>query len=191
MLDLNDGILQQDQAGPTEPPGEFLNMQFKDCTLDLSANKKNGPVDFSDARNISIHDLALKIKREKLANAEIKYDVLEFHKKFSIPFSTLAFAFIGIPLGLMFRTSFISGFFSALVLIVIYWFFITYGQVGGPLGLISPFWAMWLPNWILMTIGLIMIHWLNHRLDFWRSLFFSNKGKKTEKAQKTCQGSFQ
>lgn len=171
LLDLNDGILQQDQAGPTEPPGEFLNMQFKNCTLDLNSNKlRSGPVDFNGARNISIHDLALKIKKEKLLHADTKYDEMEYHKKFSIPFSALAFAFIGIPLGLMFRTSFITGFFLALVLVVIYLLFIIYGQEGGPRGIISPFLGMWLPNWILMGIGMVMVHWLNHRLDFWRSL---------------------
>lgn len=171
MLELNKGILQQDQAGPTEPHGEFLNMQFENCTLDLSAHKmKNGPIDFSDARNISIRDLALKIQNEKKANADVRYDELEFHKKFSIPFSALAFAFIGIPLGLVFRTGSITGFFSALILVAVYWLFIIYGQEGGPRGVISPFWAMWLPNGVLMAIGLVMVHWLNHRLDFWRSL---------------------
>ncbi|GEM_PF-826749 len=171
MLDLEDGILQQDQAGPTEPPGEFLNMQFKNCTLDLNSRKmKSGPIDFGSARNISIHDLAAKIKKEKAMNADTRYDEMEYHKKFSIPFSALAFAFIGIPLGLMFRTSFITGFFLALLLVVIYLLFIIYGQEGGPRGVISPFWGMWLPNWVLMGIGMVMVHWLRHRLDFWRSL---------------------
>ncbi len=170
MLDLNDGILQQDQAGPTEPPGEFLNMQFEDCALDLSAHKKNGPMDFSDARNISIRALAQKIQREKAVKADVRYDELEYQKKFSIPFSTLAFAFIGIPLGLVFRTSFITGFFSALALVVLYWLFLMYGQEGGPRGMISPFWGMWLPNGLMAAMGIVMIHWLNHRLDFWGSL---------------------
>lgn len=177
MLDLDDGLLQQDEAGPTEPHGEFLNMQFKDCTLDLSAHKQNGPMDFSDARNISIRDLALKIKREKAMNADTRYDELEFQKKFSIPFSMLAFAFIGIPLGLLFRTSFISGFISALVLVVVYYLFLTYGQEGGPRGMISPFWGMWLPNGVLAGVGLVMIRRLNHRLDFWSSLFHRRRGE--------------
>ena len=176
MLDLNDGVLQQDQAGPTEPPGEFLNMQFKNCTLDLNAHKmKSSPFDFGGARNISIHDLAVKIQREKAMKADTRYDEMEYHKKFSIPFSALAFAFIGIPLGLMFRTSFITGFFLALALVVVYFLFIIYGQEGGPRGVISPFMGMWLPNWVLIGIGLVMVHWLNHRLDFWRSLLPGRK----------------
>ncbi len=171
MLDLSDGILQQDQAGPTEPRGEFLNMQFEDCTLDLNAHKKNGPMDFGDARNISIRALAQKIQREKAMKADTRYDELEFQKKFSIPFSMLAFAFIGIPLGLMFRISYITGFVLALVLVVVYWLFIIYGQEGGPRGMISPFLGMWLPNGALAAVGLVLIRWLHHRLDFWSSLF--------------------
>lgn len=172
LLNLKDGVLQQDQAGPTEPSGEFLNMQFDNCILDLNARKlKGGPVDFSDARNISIRDLAQKIKKERAMNSDVRYDELEFHKKFSIPFSALAFAFIGIPLGLMFRTGSITGPVLAVILVVIYELFLLYGQEGGPRGIISPFWAMWLPNFVLTAIGAVMVYWLSHRLDFWRSLF--------------------
>lgn len=183
MLDLNDGVLQQDQAGPTEPRNEFLNMQFTNCTLDLSAHKsKNGPVDFSDARNISIRELALKISKEKAVKGNTLYDELELQKKFSIPFSMLAYAFIGIPLGLLFRTSFLSGFFSGLLLVFIYYLFLMFGQEACPRGIISPFLGMWIPNVVLVVIGFSIIHWLNHRLDFWGSLFLPKKKNESEQS---------
>ena len=172
ILDLNDGTLQQEGKGDKDKAGEFLLMQFKSCDLDLTAHKlKAGPMEFNDARNISIHELAQKIQGEKMAKADTRGDELEYHKKFSLPFSALAFAFIGIPLGLIFRTGSIKGSVLALSLVVVYDLFILYGQAGGPKGVISPFVAMWLPNWVLIATGLVMIYWLNHRIDFWRSLF--------------------
>ena len=182
ILDLNDGVLQQEGKGAKEREGDFLLMQFKGCNLDLTANKlKAGPMEFNDARNISIRELAQKIKGEKMANADTRGDELEFHKKFSLPFSALAFAFIGIPLGLIFRTGSFTGPVIALGLVVVYDLFILYGQAGGPKGDISPFVAMWLPNWVLIAIGLVMVYWLNHRIDFWRSLF-RRKGRENPTA---------
>jgi lipopolysaccharide export LptBFGC system permease protein LptF len=153
-------------------------MQFKSCALDLSAHKlRDGPMDFRDARNISIRELAQRIRDEKKAKNESRYDELEYHKKFSLPFSALAFAFIGIPLGLLIRSGSIAGPFLAVILVAIYDGFIIFGQNGGPLGLISPFVAVWLPNGVLILIGLVMVYWLHHRLDFWQSLFKGGSGR--------------
>ncbi len=177
MLILSHGIMQQLGGPQKETKNEFYQMQFKNCDLDLSANKlKNGPGEFRDARNISIKELAFRIKEEKKANADARYDEVEYYKKFSIPFSALAFAFIGVPLGLVFRTGSIAGPFLAIILVAIYDGFIIFGQDGGPRGIISPLFAAWLPDFVLTIMGLIMVYWLNHRLDFWQS-FFSIKDK--------------
>jgi LPS export ABC transporter permease LptF len=172
MLDLSDGIMQQLGGPRKEAKNEFYQMQFRNCDLDLSANKlKNGPGEFRDARNISIKELALRIKEEKNVHADTRYDEVEYYKKFSIPFSALAFAFIGVPLGLVFRTGSIAGPFLAIILVAIYDGFIIFGQDGGPRGIISPLFAAWLPDFVLTILGLVMVYWLNHRLDFWGSLF--------------------
>ena len=175
LLTLRDGILQQLGAGKHEPADEFLQMQFQACSLDLSANKlRAGPVDFSDARNLSIHQLAERIQEEEKKNRDVRYDKVEFQKKFSIPFSMLAFALIGIPLGLIARTGSVAGPFLAVALVVVYELFMMFGQAGGPMGLVSPFVAMWLPNGVLVAAGLAMIYWLAHRLGF--SKAFSRRG---------------
>jgi lipopolysaccharide export system permease protein len=175
LLSLKDGILQQLGAGKHEPADEFLEMQFKSCSLDLSANKlRAGPVDFSDARNLSIGKLAERIRDEEKKKRDVRYDRVEFQKKFSIPFSILAFTLIGIPLGLIARTGSVAGPFLAVALVVVYELFMMFGQAGGPMGLVSPFVAMWLPNAVLIAAGLAMIYWRAHRLDV--SKVFSRKG---------------
>ncbi|HTC20279.1 MAG TPA: LptF/LptG family permease, partial [bacterium] len=172
MLDLSEGIMQQLGGPKKETKKEFYQMQFKNCDLDLSANKlKNGPGEFRDARNISIKELALRISEEKKAHADTRYDEIEYYKKFSIPFSALAFAFIGVPLGLVFRTGSIAGPFLAIILVAIYDGFIIFGQNGGPMGFISPLFGAWLPDFVLTIFGLVLVYWLNHRLDFWQSIF--------------------
>jgi lipopolysaccharide export system permease protein len=82
---------------------------------------------------------------------------LEFYKKFSIPFGSLCFIFLAVPLGLLAKKSGQTvGFILGIIISVIYWALLLGGQnMGIRLGY-SPFWTMWLPNIITFVIGIIM-----------------------------------
>lgn len=176
FLDLGEGVLQQTGTGSRIFADEFLQMKFKSCLLDLTARKgPPGPVNFQDARNISIAELYQRLKEEKRTGGISRYDELEFQKKFSLPFSALAFAFIGIPLGLLIRSGYILGPVLAVALVAIYDGFVLFAQDSGPVGLVVPWVACWLPNALLMAAGVIMIYWLYHRVGFWPK--FMNKAK--------------
>ena len=113
-----------------------------------------------------IRALGARIRDEKSKKMDTRYDEVEFHKKFSIPFSALAFAFIGIPLGMRSRSGSVLSPVLAVVLVVIYELFIMYGQAGGPMGSISPFWAMWLPNLFLTLVGFTLLPYFFSGLRF-------------------------
>ena len=85
--------------------------------------------------------------------------LVEFHKKFSIPFASIVFILVGAPLGIMARrgnfalsTTISLGFF------IIYWAFLIAGEQFADRGTISPFLSMWLPNFILGALGLYLIY---------------------------------
>jgi lipopolysaccharide export system permease protein len=82
---------------------------------------------------------------------------LEYYKKFSIPFGALSFVFLAVSLGFLAKKSGQTvGFIFGLIISVIYWAFLLGGQtVGIRLGY-SPFWSMWLPNILAISIGLVM-----------------------------------
>jgi lipopolysaccharide export system permease protein len=82
---------------------------------------------------------------------------LEYYKKFSIPFGALSFVFLAVSLGLLAKKSGQTvGFIFGLIISVIYWALLLGGQtVGMRLGY-SPFWSMWLPNILAISIGFIM-----------------------------------
>ncbi len=163
ILELKDGFLQQ--TGEDEAAGEaekFLNMQFETCSLDLDIKRaRNFVADSRSPRNMSISELKSLIRETKAKKGDTREMEVELNKKYSIPFSALAFAFIGIPLGLLSRAGSFSGTFYAVLLVMVYWLFIMYGETGGPIGLISPFWAMWLPNFVLALIGLLFLYRLH------------------------------
>ena len=178
ILKLNDGEMQQLGTGKKQSMAEFFQLGFKTCALDLNAHKVvNGPLGFQGPRNISARELAQMIEMDKKQKKDTRYYEMEFQKKFSIPFSALAFAFIGIPIGLMSRAGSLASPVLAVILVVVYWCFIVYGETGGPMGTISPFWAMWLPNFTLMGFGVLLTLYMNNR-----NLFNGNYFKTFNKA---------
>ncbi len=177
ILDLGQGRMQQIDAKKHQGNfDEFFGMKFKSCSLDLSINQfHDGPIDFRDPRNISMRELAADIKEKKEKNQDVRYAESEFHKKLSLPFSALAFAFIGIPLGLTVRKGSLIGYFYALLLAAIYYYFILFGDAVGPMGVLPPSVAMWLPNAGLVAIGLVLVYRLIHKHDFWANPFRKTK----------------
>jgi lipopolysaccharide export system permease protein len=101
--------------------------------------------------------------REYQITADIKKDRslliyrLEFYKKFSIPFGAFSFVFLAVPLGLLAKKSGQTvGFIFGILIAVLYWALLIGGQtVGTRLGY-SPFWSMWLPNILAISIGLVL-----------------------------------
>jgi lipopolysaccharide export system permease protein len=82
---------------------------------------------------------------------------LEFYKKFSIPFGALSFVFLAVPLGLLAKKSGQTvGFIFGLIIAVLYWAMLLGGQTLGLRLGYPPFWCMWLPNILAVSIGLVM-----------------------------------
>ncbi|MHB9291512.1 lipopolysaccharide export system permease protein [Hollandina sp. SP2] len=82
---------------------------------------------------------------------------VEYYKKFSIPFGALSLVFLGVPLGLLAKKSGQAvGFILGLIIAVIYWTLLFGGQTMGLRLGYSPFWSMWLPNILAISIGLCM-----------------------------------
>jgi lipopolysaccharide export system permease protein len=82
---------------------------------------------------------------------------LEYYKKFSIPFGALSFVFLAVSLGFLAKKSGQTvGFIFGLIISVIYWAFLLGGQTMGIRLGYSPFWSMWLPNILAISIGLVM-----------------------------------
>jgi len=166
ILRLEKGVMQQ--LGTKIDPGysNLLELKFSQCDLDLSSNSQPfGSLDENSSRNMKIRELAKKIADEKTKKIDSRYDEVEFNKKFSLPFSSLAFVFIGIPLGLITRGGSFVGPILAVVLVALYDGFLMLGDNGGFLGRFSPFLSMWVPNYFLVMVGILLIVWIDHRLE--------------------------
>ncbi|MFC1724696.1 LptF/LptG family permease [candidate division KSB1 bacterium] len=113
------------------------------------------------AKNIAINKvnkLNWNVSNKINRNAMIDSYIVEIYKKYSIPASCFVFVLIGIPLGLMARSGKIgvSGGIS-LIFFLIYWSFLIAGEELVDAGHLGPFWAMWAPNILVGSFGMILM----------------------------------
>ena len=77
--------------------------------------------------------------------------LLELNKKFSLAFACIVFLLIGAPLGYLYRKGGIAGILMGIMLFSLYYILIISGEELANRKNFSPFWAMWLPNLILLV----------------------------------------
>jgi lipopolysaccharide export system permease protein len=116
----------------------------------------------SDQWNRRTNQLALFQREAQLLNSmsrdrSLSLYWLEFYKKFSIPFGAFSFIFLAVSLGLMAKKSGQTvGFIFGLIISVIYWALLLGGQTMGIRMNTDPFWSMWMPNILALSLGLVL-----------------------------------
>lgn len=81
---------------------------------------------------------------------------LEYYKKFSMPFGSLFFALLAMPLAVIFgkRNGQTIGLIVGVLLSVLYWAMMIMGQTLGIRNGLNGFWTMWLPDILIGAAGL-------------------------------------
>ena len=101
--------------------------------------------------------------RQYLNTAAIKDEqyyttLIEFHKKFSIPFACIALGILAVPLGVQSESAKrSSGLGLGLVFFLIYYLMLSAGQVFGEAGVYPPAIGMWVPNVVMGGLGLFLV----------------------------------
>lgn len=80
---------------------------------------------------------------------------LEYYKKFSMPFGSLFFALLAMPLAIIFgkRNGQTIGLIVGILLSVLYWALMIMGQTLGIRNGLNGFWTMWLPDILIGVAG--------------------------------------
>ncbi|MDR1575970.1 MAG: LptF/LptG family permease [Treponema sp.] len=155
-------VRQEIQDKVTELDGQLdeRRKRISAQALALETNLREGPQGESWNRQNS---LLLNYQREVITLEGMKRDRtlliywVEYYKKFSIPFGAFSFIFLAVSLGFMAKKSGQTvGFIFGLLISVVYWALLLGGQTMGIRNTIPPFWAMWLPNVLALSIGLFL-----------------------------------
>ena len=138
--------------------GKLMNTSWVDkTTVDFGIELKEDLMNVNEFEYNSFQ-LAKIIKTKKFENAREKnsYKIM-LYQKFALPVTTLVFALLGIPLAITPpRVRYNRGFLLSIFIIFIFYLIRAFAiPVLGESGLIHPLIAVWLPNIILGTIGII------------------------------------
>ncbi len=94
---------------------------------------------------------------EKNNDRNYKIHKLEFYKKFSLPLSCLCFVLFAFPAGLFSKRSGRTvGFGIGLLFSLFYWCMMFAGHTLGIKSDINSFMAMWIPNFVILFIALVL-----------------------------------
>ena len=104
--------------------------------------------------NVTKRDIERRIK---IKGKEINRYSVEIQKKYSIPFASVVFLFLGIPLGIRTRKGGVAVATAVSILFfVLYYIFLVGGEELADRGYISSFWALWLPNILFFIVGIFL-----------------------------------
>lgn len=94
---------------------------------------------------------------------------VEIHKKFSIPVACVLFVLVGAPLGILARSGGIgTGASYSLAFFVMYWAALIGGETLADKGKIDGALAMWLPDLVIGSIGLLLVSRMGRHSQFFR-----------------------
>jgi LPS export ABC transporter permease LptF/LPS export ABC transporter permease LptG len=119
-----------------------------------------------------------ELVRKRREKPEVISMHIEFHRKFSLPFACLAFAFLALPLGISTKKGGkVSGFIISLGIIFVYYTLITLSESMVMKKSVTPAVGMWAANIFLMVTGLILYHYTSREKTFSFKKSFASLGK--------------
>lgn len=90
-------------------------------------------------------------------NKERRDILIEFHRRFSLPFACFVFAFVGVPLGIQnSRSGKAAGFSTSIGVILLYYVVLSIGKTLGQKGILHPGLAVWTPDIVFLLIGIYL-----------------------------------
>jgi len=153
---LEDGTRHSTQQAD---PSAYEVLRFEQTIVSLdpeSVFPRQGPA--RGDRELSIEELHAKAEELRAQGISPHNQIMEIHKKFSIPVACFVFAVLGLSLG---ATSRKDGKLAAFVLgigVIFAYYIVMYGGEALAKGHWLPAWlAMWLPNFVLGAVGIVLL----------------------------------
>jgi lipopolysaccharide export system permease protein len=150
-LSLKDGSIHRNAA-----LSDYRLIEFSRYDMSINLNNTSPGVS-TDEQDMSFSELRRNIGNSDTDTASKRSLQMEFHKRLSLPFACFVFIVLGIPLGLQNqRAGKAAGFSIGIGAIIFNYILFSIGKNLGQKGLLNPALAMWMPNLILLCIGLYL-----------------------------------
>jgi len=172
LADLEKRIVDETQDALNASFG-LIDPQRREAWL-IEAGFRNDPSDTLRARSgrappnsVTVEKSLLRaldnisLNMASVERKERRY-LVEYHKKYAIPFACLIFILLGAPIAIkMGRSGKGWGIAFAILLFAGYYAWITGGEQLADRRYLPPWMSMWMPNLILFTLGIWLLFWTN------------------------------
>lgn len=144
--------------------GKTLNTTWFDTSivnfgLDLEKELSKGASKQYNSKQLLDEIKTIDDKEQK---AEFK---IQFFDKFALPFTTIIFVLLGVPLSITPpRVRYNRGFLFSILIIFLYYLIRALSLSFGETGAISPFLAAWAPNIVLLALGCLLYYQKAYKL---------------------------
>ncbi len=171
-------VADESKVKKASDPGVLMTLEMNNAAVMLFDKSHRDKYDLltSDVMNLNVFESSISATSQKVSPREMtSWDLhkqikafesieghskkqlnsykLEYNKKFSLPFGSIFFAFLALPLALLFgkHNGQTIGLIIGIVICVLYWTVMVLGQIFGNRGGLNGFWVMWAPN-IIITV---------------------------------------
>ena len=156
-LRLFDGIINQ--VDIKSRAVHTIEFDTYDIHMDLKkaiSGRNQGP---KDEKEMNLAELREYLRTEKQRDAQYYLTLIEYHKKFSIPFACFALGVLAVPLGVQAQSTKRSfGLGLGMGFFLLYYLMLSAGWVFGEAGVYPPVIGMWLPNAVMAGLGVFLLH---------------------------------
>jgi lipopolysaccharide export system permease protein len=142
---------------PGEQSYQKTDFSVYDVTLDLAVALAKFSDRDKSPQEMTLGELRHAIAAKQASGEPANTELVELHRKFSLPFACVVFGLIAVPLGLQpVRAVRSRGFSVSLALIFGYYLLLTAGETMGEKGTLPPMLALWMPNAVFGVLGIVL-----------------------------------
>jgi len=135
--------------------------RFNEQTIYLYSRFEKIEEQKKDSWDMTFSEIRQKLKEEKMSPEERKKLESDFHGRIAIPLATFILGIMSVPLGIKVERGDKSiSLGISLIVVIVYYIFFLAGSFFSQRGLVSPFLGVWMPNFILLSVGI----WLNIKI---------------------------
>ena len=165
QLELKNGTIHE--LSQERRDYQTINFEVYNLALSLPNTKRLEEEALVDNRGSSLGQLREQIFELEMKGLPTRGLKVELSKKFSIPFTCLLFGLLGASLGVHSSRSGKSGSFAMCVFVImLYYLGLIVTQNMGNIGILEPYFSVWIPNIILLGITLYIAYKMQKELPF-------------------------
>ena len=155
-LRLYDGIINE--VDLDEKSWNSIEFETYDFNLDLARAISSARDRPKDEEEMSLAELRQALREASVKDDQYYLTLMEFHKKFALPFSCFVLGLIAVPLGIQSKDARRSfGIILGLLVFLVYYVILSAGWVFGEAGSYPPLIGMWMPNLVIGALAVYLM----------------------------------